>query len=160
MQESWVAANPGDIAARRLLAGIYRRAQRQDKVIEQYKAILALDDDNLAALNNLAWYALESNSKQALGYAMRAAALSPDSAAVLDTLALAYYHTGDFTMARRSLRRALNARPDDPSILYHEAMLTAAEGDRQSARASLERLLGTGQAFPEKAEAEKLLGGL
>ena len=47
LQESWVADNPNDISARKILAESYMREQKLDEVIDQYQKILALDDDNM-----------------------------------------------------------------------------------------------------------------
>jgi putative PEP-CTERM system TPR-repeat lipoprotein len=158
--EKWVAANADDGDARRALAELYMRDGRTDAVIDQYMQILEKDDDNLVALNNLAWYLLESDPQRALSYARRAQGVAPDSADVLDTLALAEYHNGDLEIARRTLRRALELRPDDPSLLYHRAMFDAEAGERDRARATLQDILGRDRDFPERDKAQQLLASL
>lgn len=160
LQEGWVADNPEDVNARRALAESYMREQKLEEAVEQYEEILARDDDNMIALNNLAWFMLKSDPQKALAYAKRAKGVSPDSPDILDTLALAYYHTGDVTLAREELDRALAARPDDPSMQYHDAMLAAAEGDKAKAKVALGKLLDSGKEFSERADAKALFNSL
>ena len=48
-------------------------------------------------------------------------------------------------------------QPRDPSIQYHLAAALGRSGRPADAKALLEKLLGSGVAFADKAEAEKLL---
>jgi cellulose synthase operon protein C len=119
-----------------------------------------LESRNLVALNNLAWLIREKEPVQALDYARRAAELAPDSAEVLDTLAVVEYLNKDYRRAERSIDRALNQQPDNPSLLYHSAMIDVALEDESQARATLEELLESNAEFPELAEAKALLAQL
>jgi putative PEP-CTERM system TPR-repeat lipoprotein len=158
--EDWLGDHPDDVAAQLSLAASFMAAQRIDEVLVIYRRVLELDDGNLVALNNLAWYLLETEPEAALSYARRAAGVAPDSPDVLDTLALAEYHNGDAAKARRTLGRALETRPEDGSLLYHQAMLDAALGDREAAKATLQRVLARTDDFPERSKAEQLLASL
>ena len=86
--------------------------------------------------------------------------MDPASADVLDTLALAYFHTGNLNMAKRGIQSALEARPGDPSLKYHQAMIMEADGDHTGAREVLAQVLDSGQSFPERKEAEELFARL
>jgi tetratricopeptide (TPR) repeat protein len=119
-----------------------------------------VEPKNLVALNNLAWLIREKEPAQALDYARRAADIAPDSAEVLDTLAVVEYINKDYRRAQRSIDRALNQQPDNPSLLYHSAMIDVALEDESQARATLEELLDTHADFPEIAEARALYAQL
>ena len=141
------AANRNDAACRA------KGAKSRSQVLED-------DPKNVTALNNTAWLLKEKEPAQALEYVRQAAAAAPDSADVLDTMAVIEYWNKDYRRAERSIERALEKLPDNPSVLYHSAMIDAALEDTDGARATLEKLLSTGQDFPELAEARALLAKL
>jgi putative PEP-CTERM system TPR-repeat lipoprotein len=154
--EQWLEGNPDDVLVRLSLAEFYAARLERDKSLDQYRAILEIDDVNLVALNNLAWYLQDSEPTQALKYAQRASEVNPDSADVLDTLALAQLKTGNARKAQRSIRRALEIQPDHPTMRYHSALIAVAIEDKSAARQVLGSLLDSGVDFPEKSAAEKL----
>ena len=102
--EDWLTEHPEDEAARLSAAEVQMSLGKQADSTAQYREILALNENNLIALNNLAWYLLDSAPAEALGYAERANAVNPDSADVLDTLALAQLKNGDHRSAQRSIK--------------------------------------------------------
>ena len=155
--EEWVQQNPGDVMARAKLSELYGSVNRISDVMDQCREILKLEPDNIAALNNLAWYLLKDDPKQALVHAERAVALAPDSSAVLDTLALAQLENGNIVDARRNIDRALADSPKSPDIRFHEARIRAAEGDRSGAIVALNSLLNRDEEFAEQQNAEALL---
>mgnify|MGYP003666552534 CR=1 FL=1 len=155
--EEWVQQNPRDVTARGRLSELYGSVNRIGDVMKQCREILKLEPDNIAALNNLAWYLLKDDPKQALAHAERAVALAPDSSAVLDTLALAQLENGNIVDARRNIDRALADAPKSPDIRYHEARIRAAEGDRSGAIVALNSLLNREEEFAEQQDAEALL---
>jgi putative PEP-CTERM system TPR-repeat lipoprotein len=155
--EEWVEQHPDDILARAKLSELYGSVNRISDVMEQCREILKLEPDNIAALNNLAWYLLKDDPKQALTYAERAVALAPDASAVLDTLALAQLENGNIVDARRNIDRALADSPKSPDIRFHEARIRAAEGDRSGAIVALNSLLNRDEEFAELQDAEALL---
>ncbi|MCB1843425.1 MAG: PEP-CTERM system TPR-repeat protein PrsT [Halioglobus sp.] len=158
--ESWVSVHAEDARAREKLAEIYEHQGRVGDVLAQYRAILSVDRDNVVALNNLAWYLLKVDPKQALQYAERAAALSPQTASVLDTLAMAQLRNDKPVAARRTLHRALELAPESPGIRLNQAKLQVAEGRRDIAVATLSSLLQDHRDFAERAEAEAFLAQL
>ena len=70
------------------------------------------------------------------------------------------YNNKNYRNAERNIKRALAAAPDQPSILYHSAMIAAALNDQPVARSTLEKLLAANTDFPEIAEAKALLAQL
>jgi Tfp pilus assembly protein PilF len=121
---------------------------------------LKLEPGNIVALNNLAWFLLPENPEQALEYAERAVALSPDSAPVLDTLAMAQLKNNDIAEARRSIDKALASDPESPEIRFHETRIRAAEGDTTGAMITLESLLIKEPEFHQRQAAEAFLNEL
>ncbi|MFT4517684.1 MAG: putative PEP-CTERM system TPR-repeat lipoprotein [Halioglobus sp.] len=154
---SWLEQHADDIKAREKLASFYSKTGQVDSVVEQYNIILKDDEHNVVALNNLAWYLLDTEPEEALKYAERVYALSPGSSSVLDTLAMALMNNDKLPEARRIITRALDLTPKNPDIRYHSAKLQAAEGDNAGAIEALTELLQTRPEFAERAEAESLL---
>jgi cellulose synthase operon protein C len=156
----WLRQKPGDVAVRMAYAASLQVGAMPEQAAQQYAEVVKLESRNLVALNNLAWLIREKEPVQALDYARRAAELAPDSAEVLDTLAVVEYLNKDYRRAERSIDRALNQQPDNPSLLYHSAMIDVALEDESQARATLEELLESNAEFPELAEAKALLAQL
>ena len=161
--ETWLGANPQDIAVRLTLANTYAGLERIDQAIGEYETLLeggeeALPEQaRLAALNNLAWYLRDRDAARAVDYAERALAVTPDSVATLDTLAMIHFGQGDFDAAKAAYRRASAIGIDDPSVRFHGARIEAALGNDAAARAILEPLVDGGIEFPEAEEAAELL---
>lgn len=156
----WLEVHPEDVAVRMAYANNLLGGQQNDRAGEQYSAVLQAEPDNLAALNNLAWIMRKQDPAQALDYARKAAELAPQSGEVLDTLAVIEYLNKDYRRAERTIGRALEAIPDNPSLVYHSAMIAVALDDKSGARATLMELLGTDSVFPERVEAQALLDSL
>jgi len=157
LQESWANEYPNDVQSRVALAGMYEVQDNEGKLIDLYVDILDIDEDNSVVLNNLAWELRESDPERALGYAKRASILSPDSADVLDTLAVLFLINGEVQKAQDNIANALNKVPRDFGMRYHSAMIDVAAGDKRAALMTLVSLLEDGGDFPEKEEANKLL---
>jgi tetratricopeptide (TPR) repeat protein len=157
IQEKWVSEHHEDIAAKITLANSYVLDDRIDDAIKLYQQILAADENNLVALNNLAWHLRDSDPKQALAYATKASKLSPGSAATIDTLAVILFKNGDIESAQRKIEKALAYAPNDPTIRYHSAMIKEAAGYKTESIKTLTTLLGENIDFPEKSEARRLL---
>ena len=157
----WVKEKPDDIDARLFLANHLSQQEDEAQAREQYLAVLERDADNLTALNNLAWMLRLDKPEQALQYIRRAAEIAPNVPELLDTLAVVEYHNGNHEDARGSIRRAMQATPDNPTMRYHDAMISAALGDTDEAVATLQALLQAGAApFPQRQEAQALLDKL
>ncbi|MFK8048158.1 MAG: XrtA/PEP-CTERM system TPR-repeat protein PrsT [Halioglobus sp.] len=155
--QTWLSKNTGDIGARSALAKVYGKTQRSEESAEQYELILKENGDNVFALNNLAWHLRDSNPARALTLAKRGSSLAPDSASVLDTLAIVLLKNKKLDEAQRTIDRALKQLPDNPSILFHSAQIMVSQGDTGSAISTLEHLLANNDSFSDRKEAEKLL---
>ncbi len=160
LYRSWIDENPEDVAVRMTNANSLQLTQKVEEAKLEYEQIVQIDPDNAVALNNLAWHIREESPGKALEYARHASSLAPDSADVLDTLAVVEYINKDYKQAQRSVERALRQSPDNPSLIYHSAMISAAIGDSASAIEILEGLLDGSTDFPEIDQANELLMAL
>lgn len=156
----WLKEHPTDVAARMSVANTLQKHLKDDEASLHYEEVLKANADNAVALNNQAWILREQNPEKALEYARRASTLAPESGEVLDTLAVIEYLHEDYKRAARTIERALRVSPNNPSIIYHGAMIAAANGDKGGARTTLSKLLGAGSDFPEKEKAVALLAEL
>lgn len=156
----WIEDHADDIKAREKLAEIYDSSNQVGGVVYQYREILKVDPEHVIALNNLAWHMLDDDPGRALDYARAAITRSPDSSAILDTLAMAQMKNSSIVEARRSIDRALSLSPTSPAIRFHEAQIRVAEGDTIGAIDALTSLLKKNAVFSERAEAEMFLSQL
>ena len=115
------------------LANSYATSNQVDMAIEQYSRVLEINGNNLVALNNLAWYLRDTNPQQALEYAKRANEIKPESATLMDTLAVVLLKNGETHKAQRTIARALANAPNNLTMRYHSAMIDASAGDKASA---------------------------
>ena len=155
--KSWVSGHPDDISARLALGGFYLGTNQTEKALEQYNVVLELDENNIIALNNLAWFLRDSDPKMALDYATHANRLQPESANLLGTLAVVLLKNGEIQKAKSTITRAIRKTPNNPTTLYHGAVIEVATGDKASAIKSLQSILIDGVDFPEKEQASNLL---
>lgn len=154
--EAWLEANPDDGRARGMLAELRLDTQEYDDAIRDYEALREQFPDNVVVLNNLAWLYGETGHPDAVPTARRALELAPDLAPVQDTLGWLLVRSGNAEEGLLLLRKAAEARPEDPQILYHYGVALERTGARDEARATLRRALGTGE-FDQAAEARALL---
>ena len=93
---------------------VYEKLKQPQKAVEKYRACLALNPDNVPALNNLAWLLATSSDvlvrkpEEAVKRATRAAKMTRyQQASILDTLASAQYAVGDDKAAIETLAKAI-----------------------------------------------------
>lgn len=158
--KAWLEENPKDVFARLELADMYLMQDEQGKASDEYEQVLELHKDNILALNNLAWLLRDKKPEQALKYAQQAVDQSQEAPLALDTLAVVLLKNNESEKALRTIDRALEKLPDNPSIKYHNAMINAEVGDKAKAKKYITGLLSEDISFPEKADAEKLLAEL
>ncbi|MEM8662407.1 MAG: tetratricopeptide repeat protein, partial [Pseudomonadota bacterium] len=153
----WLEDNPEATEVRMAYANSLQLNDDLSKASTQYALVIEADDEHVIALNNQAWILRETEPEKALEFARKASNLAPNSAEVLDTLAVVEYVNEDYARAQRNIERALDARPDHPSMRYHSAMIAAALNDNDKARETLTDLLAETTEFPEYADAQALL---
>lgn len=155
--ERWLAAMPGDIEMRHVLATNQMRARADADAIRSYKEILEQNHMDIIALNNLAWLLRERDTTDALGYAERALELAPNSAGVLDTVGVVLFYSRKLEESAELLKKAVERDSDNPQINYHLGRTLHAQGDIAGARAVLRRALDLGNSFAGKERAQALL---
>jgi len=156
LYQQWLDEHPEDIAVRLVIANRLGVANRETEARLQYEEVVRIDEDNVLALNNLAWYIRDEDPEKALVYARRASTLEKESSAVLDTLAVVEYTNKQYVQAKRSVQRALKLTPNNPSMRYHKAMILAALEDNANALKILDDLYEAAAEFPEMEDAKQL----
>ena len=156
----WRQANPSDPVIPMYLAQRYSKNSQYSLAAAELRAVLALRPDNPVALNNLAWAYLQDKDTRALEMAERAAAVSADSAAALDTLGWILIERGQIPRALALLTKAAAMTPDAKDIRYHRAVALHKSGDKAGARQELERLLADKAPFASSTDAVALLSTL
>ena len=153
LYRSWLADNPQDVVVRMSLANIYVKEGDTKLAVAQYDSVLGYEADNLVALNNLAWFLRDTDSKKAVEHAQKAVEIDADTAAIQDTLAMALLSDGQLKEAKISIAKALGKTPDNASMRYHRVLINLALNQQSSAMSELKRLLKSGEAFPERSAA-------
>ncbi len=145
-------------ASQMALALLHERDKEYDKAIERYRTILANDDRNVPALNNLA-YALavrKQQPKEALPYAQRAYLLTREQALTADTLAWIYHLMGDDKTALPLLKDAVRRVPQHADIRWHLGAVLAATGQPDFALQAVETAIKLNPQLETDAEVSAL----
>ena len=122
----------------RLLYARALTAEKLDKIdlaIKDLETIVEREPNNAQALNALG-YTLADKTKQlkrALGYIQKAIKLSPDDAAVLDSMGWVYYRMGQYDKALVYLQRAFK-KLNDAEIAAHLGEVLWVAGEHGKAR--------------------------
>jgi len=144
----------------------YRAAQTVRMLGDEAEAVRRLRElvlehpGHVGAANDLAWRLAED--KQELDFALELASRAvrvgsgPDT---LDTLGWVQLQRDDTQEAVQSFKRALEQRPDDPSIRYRLGVSLSRAGDDEQALAALREAL-TAESFPEAEAARQELAKL
>ena len=131
-----------------------------ERAKQRLEETLRVDPGHAQANNDLAWLlaSTDSDLERALELAQVAVRVKR-GADTLDTLGFVQLRKGNADEAVSALSKALEARPDSPSIEYRLGVALAAKGEKEEARAVLTKALET-RSFPEaeaaRAELEKL----
>lgn len=158
--KTWLGTHTNDAQIRHLLALSMLNAKRLPEAMQHYDILARSNPRDVVAYNNLAWIQGELNNPNAVATAEKAHSLSPDNPSTLDTLGWNLVKAGQYQRGLDLIRKAQEKAPDATEIQWHLAAGLAKSGDRARARQELERLLKSGNAFPQEAEARKLLGTL
>ena len=156
----WLKAHPNDAQVRHLLAAALLNAKRLKDSAEQYRILVSANPKDMVAYNNLAWLLGELKDPTAIAISEQAYKLNPDNPAIQDTLGWNLINMGQSQRGLEMLRKALSRAPDALEIHWHLASGLIKTGDRIQGRQELEKLLEKGRAFPQEAEARKLLESL
>jgi putative PEP-CTERM system TPR-repeat lipoprotein len=156
--ETHIKKDPNNLTLRAALAALYLANKEYEAAIREYEPLAQGLKNDAGILNNLAWlYQHQGDLAKAHEFAVRALALAPGNGPIEDTLGWILLAQGDTAKALTYLTAANAVVPTDPNIQYHFAVALSRGGRRTDARTVLEKLLGSGVAFTDKGDAEKLL---
>jgi tetratricopeptide (TPR) repeat protein len=157
--EAWTAGAPQDLPAQAVLSSLYLEAGMLDKAAARLGLVLATNQTNVTALNNLAWI------RQAQGDAVAAKALAERAyfqaarPEIADTLGWILARQGETAQALPLLKQATGSA--DPSLRaaaqYHYGVTLAKAGKQDEARSQVQAALAEKAAFREQEEARTFL---
>jgi len=136
--QRYLASQPADAEAYFRLGNVLEHSHDEPAAIAAYRQAIEVDDDLIAARNNLALLLdAEGRRREALVVAQAAYARDRDSPMVLDTLGWLYLEAERGERGARLLERAHRLLPDDPSVAYHLAVALRKTGRAEESRALL-----------------------
>lgn len=127
----------------RMAAEYYHGKGDVEKAAQAYSMLLAINPDEAATHNNLAYCLLVLNRDidKALESATFAQSRFPNNPSILHTLGLAQMRNNKLDDARKNLSVALELRPGDPTILLDLSRLLQMQGQEEEARAAVVQAL-------------------
>lgn len=138
--ELHLASSENDVIARTQLANIMLEAN-DDRAYQQYSKILELAPENVIALNNLAWYALQNNQLfKAEEYAEKALTITSNMPDILDTAAAVKIALKDTESAITLLEKAYKIDNTHSGVAIHYAQLLSKKGDTETVLLILENI--------------------
>jgi putative PEP-CTERM system TPR-repeat lipoprotein len=160
MAADWRKANQKDPAFLYYLGDVALSQNDLAGAEADYRAVLELQPRNALALNNVAWLMVKQGKAGALPMAEKAAALLPDRAPILDTLATVLAAEGQLVRAVEVQKRAVVRNPQDANLKLNLARYLVKSGEKAQARTELESLAKLGDKFKAQAEVAALLKSL
>ncbi len=161
--QAMLAKHPKSLPGLMGVASLYHAEGELDKAVIEYRKILEIDGNYGPAANNLAWL-LASDPNGDRGEALRLAMIAkqgaPNDPQIADTLGWVHYQRNSYALATSQFEQALQSQPDNPTWAYHLALALNGKNEKEAAIETLKKILGKGNEFPEKQEAERLLAEL
>lgn len=153
-----LGSSTGDDYPLLLLADLHTRERDYAQANAVYVELLARQQDNPVALNNVAWsYYQLGDLDQALTYSQQAIEALPANPAIMDTRGWLLVQSGEVQQGLGYLRKAQWGMPTSRTIAWHLAAALVRDGQRSEGRQRLERLLKDPEPFAERDDAEALL---
>lgn len=138
------------------LGFVYDRLGDKKKSVETMERLLEVNPNNPNALNFVGYTLLEKGEDLAAAerYLVKAVALKPDDAFVLDSYGWLLYRQGKFKAAMKQLERAFAMKPEEAVIAEHLADTYVALDMPQKAMALYEKALVATQDGDLKSRVE------
>ena len=147
---------------------LYARAMAYEKLNDleglerDLRAILALDEQNAAALNALGFTLADRTQRyeEAQALVMRAYQLNSDDPAILDSMGWVQFRLGNFEQAKKYLQMAYARLPDD-EIAAHLGEVLWVKGERAAAKSLwIKALRGSPDSKILKETMKRLAGAV
>jgi tetratricopeptide (TPR) repeat protein len=139
----WAELYPQDLMARQLLGQAHAIQGDVDGMIRQFRALLAMDSTNVAALQTIAaGFRGKRQYDSALVYYGMLAELQPSDVQTRIDIAATRTSLLEFDAAREELERARTVAPDDPNVLGELARLDMRLGAYDDAARRLQEMEG------------------
>jgi uncharacterized protein (TIGR03790 family) len=141
-----------------MVADFHTAAGELEAAADRYTKAIALQPNNVAALNNLAYDMAVRQKKlaEALPMARKALMLSKGDPTVLDTVGWIEYLQGNTAEATRLLVQAAKGAPGNAEVRLHTAFALASQGARGAAAAELAEALKLQPSLGERADVQEL----
>jgi len=160
--------DPDCAEAMSVLALLLQIVGRPAESAEIYQRLLAVEPDNLIAINNLAWIMCEQEGQpqRALELADRGLKMNPKYLDLIDTRGVVYYRLGEFDNAIRDfsecIKRYPATTPAGVAAHFHLGRAFAKSGENSKAVEHLNKALDMqnrigGLSTADVAEAQRLL---
>jgi Flp pilus assembly protein TadD len=155
------AIKPGYVPALFQKGYLLHEQGKKNEAIAEYQKVLRLSQNNVGALNNLAFLYAEDNRdlSMALQLASRANMLAPNNGSVQDTLGFVLIKNEKFAEAEKILKRAVETLPGNASVRYHLALAYKGLKNNGLAIEHVQKAINSGD-FPEAAQAKLLFSQL
>ena len=124
--------------------------------LRQFERVVAIQPDNAAALNNLAWLKGQLGRDGALADAERANALAPNQPAFMDTWAMLLSAANQHERALEMQKKVVQLQPQVLEFKLNLAKIQIKAGNKDAARALLDELSAAGDRFSAQAEVDRL----
>ena len=101
------------------IAKLELKSNRPNEAIDVFKEVIKIDKTNADAYNNIAYLLLKNekaNQKdllKAVEYSKKAYSLNPSQPEYLDTIAEAYYRSGEYKQAKKFIKKAIALSPEN-----------------------------------------------
>ncbi|HUK12256.1 MAG TPA: tetratricopeptide repeat protein [Thermoanaerobaculaceae bacterium] len=125
------------------LAAALERSGAWDEAVKEFRALIAKDPEDAAALNYLGYMFADHgvNLPEAKEMLTKAVGIDPTSGAYLDSLGWVYFRLGEVDRAEKYLTEAIHLEPFDATVQEHVGDLLRARGEAVKAAAAYRQAL-------------------
>ena len=152
----WSRTQPKDAAFPFYLGNRALTLNELPESLRQFERVVAIQPENAAALNNLAWLTGQLGRDGALADAERANALAPNQPAFMDTWAMLLSSANQHERALEMQKKVVQLQPQVLEFKLNLAKIQIKAGNKDAARALLDELSAAGDRFSAQAEVDRL----
>ena len=152
----WSRTQPKDAAFPFYLGNRALTLNELPESLRHFERVVAIQPDNAAALNNLAWLKGQLGRDGALADAERANALAPNQPAFMDTWAMLLSSANQHERALEMQKKVVQLQPQVLEFKLNLAKIQIKAGNKDAARALLDELSAVGDRFSAQAEVDRL----